>query len=260
MDQPDAVETNCPSAPILVCRRTRRLQTTTIDNLVHGRIARSLTLTNHRVSANAASTTTSTLNVRLRPVRTGKREPRRTDRTLHTIHILHSSRTLGRILRKHARASLRLFLPDPPPTILKEALRNKIRCDVRPLSRALPNTSLDLGPHSHRGASLRILALERDTPADSPKVNRRNRHRWRRAGRPEEHPLRHPDRRAGPSNQAAYQRKPIHVLVEPSRRATLHPQWTVRELDYHRSRIVRLFRTPVQRPVRTTSPPLGRSS
>src|SRR2546428_6823171 len=106
MDQPDAAETNSPSASELVCRRPRRLQTTTIDNLVHGRIAGSLTLTNHRVSANAASTTPSTVNVRLRPVRPGKREPRRTDRTLHTIHILPTSRTLGRILRKHARASL----------------------------------------------------------------------------------------------------------------------------------------------------------
>src|SRR2546422_10116788 len=100
MDQPDAVGTNSPSAPVLVRRRPRRLQTTTIDNLVHGRIARSLTLTNHRVSANAASTTTNTVNVRLRPVRTGKRELRRTDRALHTILILSSRRTLGRILRK----------------------------------------------------------------------------------------------------------------------------------------------------------------
>src|SRR5205807_8747280 len=123
MDQPDAVETNSPSAPILVRRRTRRLQTTTIDNLVHGRVARSLTLTNHRVSANAASTTPSTLNVRLHPVRTGKRELRRTDRTLHTIHILSTRRTLGRILRKHGRPSLRISLPYPPPTIFKEALR-----------------------------------------------------------------------------------------------------------------------------------------
>src|SRR5438876_12269875 len=142
MDQPDAVETNSPSAPVLVRRRPRWLQTTTPSNIVHGRVARSLTLTNHRVSANAASTTTSTVNVRLRPVRTGKREPRRTDRTLHTIHILHSSRTLGRILRKHARASLRLSLPDPPPTILEEALRNKVRCDVRSFRCALSDASL----------------------------------------------------------------------------------------------------------------------
>src|SRR5438552_13271013 len=177
MDQPDAVETNSPSAPVLVRRRPRRLQTTTIDSLVHGRVARSLTLTNHRVSANAASTTLSTVNIRLRPVRPRKREPRRTNRTLHTILILSTRRTLGRILRKHTRASLRLPLPDRSLALLEIALSNKIRCDVRPLSRALPNTSLDLGPHSHRGASLRILALERDTPADSPKVNRRNRHR-----------------------------------------------------------------------------------
>src|SRR5437016_2454616 len=164
MDQPDARKTCSARAPVLVRRGSRWLQTTTPRTPVHGRVARSLTLTNHRVSANAASTTTSTVNVRLRPVRPGKREPRRTDRTLHTIHILHSSRTLGRILRKHARASLRLSLPDPPPTILKEALRNKIRCDVRSVSRALPDTSLDLGPHSHHGASLRTLALERATP------------------------------------------------------------------------------------------------
>src|SRR5205807_7255909 len=134
MDQPDAGETNCPSAPVLVCRRTRRLQTTTIDSLVHGRVARSLTLTNHRVSANAASTTTSTLNIRLRPVRPGKRELRRTNRTLHTIHILSSSRTLGRILRRHGRPSLGISLPHLPPTLLEIALRNKVRCDVRPLS------------------------------------------------------------------------------------------------------------------------------
>src|SRR5438132_3495550 len=162
MDQPDAVETNCPSAPVLVCRRPRWLQTTTIDNLVHGRVARSLTLTNHRVSANAASTTTSTLNVRLRPVRTGKRELRRTDRTVHTIHILSTRRTLGRILRKHGRPSLRLPLPYPPPTILEIALRNKIRCDVRSVSRALPNTSLYLGPHNHSRPRLCDFHLQRD--------------------------------------------------------------------------------------------------
>src|SRR5438552_2393788 len=206
MDQPDAVETNSPSAPVLFCRRPRRLQTTTIDNLVHGRVARSLTLTNNRVSANAASTTTGTVNIRLRPVRPGKRELRRTDRTLHTIHILHSSRTLGRILCQHARASLRLPLPDPPPTILKEALRNKVRCDVRSFRCALSDASLDLGPHSHRRSSLRSLALERDTPHDPPKVNSRNRNRGRSAGRPEEHHLRHPNRRRRPSNQTAYQR------------------------------------------------------
>src|SRR5207302_5450907 len=205
MDQPDAVETNSPSAQVLVRRRTRRLQTTTIDNFVHGRVARSLTLTNHRVSANAVSTTTSTLNVRLRPVRPGKRELRRTDRTLHTILILSTRRTLGRILRKHGRPSLRLPLPDRSLAILEIALRNKVRCDVRSVSCTLPNTSMDLGPHSHRRASLRALALARDTSADSPKVNSRNRHRWHSSGCPEEHPLRHPDRRGGPSNQTAYQ-------------------------------------------------------
>src|SRR5205807_3324572 len=126
MDQPDAVETNSPSAPVLVRRRPRRLQTTTIDNLVHGRLAGSLTLTNHRVSANAASTTPSTVNVRLRPVRPGKRELRRTNRTLHTVLILSTGRTLGRILCQHGRPSLRLPLPYPPPTILEIALSNEI--------------------------------------------------------------------------------------------------------------------------------------
>src|SRR5947208_14952956 len=140
MDQPDAVETNAPSAPVLVCRRPRWLQTTTPRTPVHGRVARSLTLRNHRVSANVARTTTSTVNVRLRPVRPGKRELRRTDRTLRTILILSLCRTLGRILRKHARASLRISLPYPAPTLLEIALRNKIRCDVRSVSRALPNT------------------------------------------------------------------------------------------------------------------------
>src|SRR5438552_15540103 len=195
MDQPDAFETNSQSAPVLVRRGSRRLQTTTPSSIVHGRVARSLTLTNHRVSANVASTTTSTLNVRLRPVRTGKRELRRTDRTLHTILVLSTRRTLGRILRKHGRPSLRISLPYPPPTLLEIALRNKVRCDVRSVSCTLPITSMYLGPHSHRGASLRALALERDTPADSPKVNSRNRHRWHSSGCPEEHPLRHPDRR-----------------------------------------------------------------
>src|SRR5438552_3943825 len=192
MDQPDAVETNSPSAPVLFCRRPRRLQTTTIDNLVHGRVARSLTLTNNRVSANAASTTTGTVNIRLRPVRPGKCEPRRTDRTLHTILILSARRTLGRILRKHGRARLRVPLPDRSLAILEIALRNKVRCDARSVSCALPNTSMDLGPHSHNSPSVHTHALERDTPADSPKVNRRNRHRWRSPRCPEEHYLRDP--------------------------------------------------------------------
>src|SRR5439155_5292095 len=161
MDQPDAVETNSPSAPILVRRRTRRLQTTTIDNLVHGRVARSLTLTNHRVSTNAASTTTSTVNIRLRPVRPGKHELRGTDRTVHIILILSSRRTLGRILRKHGRPSLRLSLPYPPPVILEIALRNKICCDVRSVSCALPDASLDLGPHSHSRPRLCDFHLQR---------------------------------------------------------------------------------------------------
>src|SRR5256885_11277853 len=126
MDQPDAVETSSTGAPVLVRRRPRRLQTTTFDSLVHGRIAGSLTLTNHRVSANVASTTTSTVNVRLRPVRPGKPKLRRINRTLHTIHILHSSRTLGRILRKHGRARLRVPLPDHSLAILKISLSNEI--------------------------------------------------------------------------------------------------------------------------------------
>src|SRR5438552_11547760 len=222
MDQPDAVETHSPSAPVLVRRRPRWLQTTTPSNLVHGRIAGSLTLTNHRVSANAASTTTSTVNVRLRPVRPGKREPRRTDRTLHTIHILSTRRTLGRILRQHGRPSLRLPPPDRSLAILEIALRNKIRCDVRSVSCTLPNTSMDLGPHSHNSPSVHTHSLERDTPTDPPKVNSRNRHRWHSSGCPEEHPLRHPHRRRRPSNQTAYQHRPIRVLGKPSRRAALH--------------------------------------
>src|SRR5437667_12613172 len=204
MDQPDAVETNSPSAPVLVRRRPRRLQTTTIDNLVHGRVAGSLTLTNHRVSANAASTATSTVNIHLRPVRSRNRELRRTDRTLHTIHILSSHRTLGWILRKHARPSLRLSLPYHSPALLEVALSNKILRDVRSFCRALPNTPLDLGPHSHRGASLRILALERDTPADSPKVNSWDYPSRSSSGRAEEHALRHPHRRRGPSIATAH--------------------------------------------------------
>src|SRR5205807_3043792 len=192
MDQPDAVETNSPSAPVLVRRRPRRLQTTTFDNLVHGRVARSLTLTNHRVSANVASTTTSTLNVRLHPVRTGKRELRRTDRTLHTIHILSSCRIVGRILRKHARASLCISLPYAPPTLLEIALRNKIRCYVPSFRCALSDASLDLGPHSRRGASIRALALERDTPLNPPKINSWNPHCWRSSRCPEEQYLRDP--------------------------------------------------------------------
>src|SRR5205807_10051633 len=130
----------------------------------------------HRVSANAASTTTGTVNIRLRPVRPGKRELRRTDRTLHTILILSTSRTLGRILRKHARASLRLPLPDRSLAILEIALRNKIRCDVRSVGRALPNTSLDLGPHSCNSPSVHTHSLERDTPLSPPKINSWNPH------------------------------------------------------------------------------------
>src|SRR5439155_19573644 len=99
MDQPDARKTSSTGATVLVRRRPRRLQTTTPSNIVHGRVARSLTLTNHRVAANVASTATTTVNVRLRPVRTGKPKLGRINRILHTIHIQHSSRTLGLILR-----------------------------------------------------------------------------------------------------------------------------------------------------------------
>src|SRR6266702_5158082 len=247
MDKPDARETRSTGAPVFFCRGSRRLQTTTPSNIVHGRIARSLTLTSHRVPAHDTSTTASIVVLRFRPVRAGKREVRRTDRTLRPIHILSLRRTLGRILCEHARASLRLPLPHPSPTILEIALSPKILRDVRSFNSALPDASMDLGPHSHRGASLRILALERDTPTDPPKVNRWNRHRWSSAGRPEEHPLRNPHRRRRPSNQTAYQRRPIRVLGEPSRRVTLHPQWTVRKMDYPRSWAVRLFRAPVQR-------------
>src|SRR5439155_8885922 len=116
----------------------------------------------------------------------------------------------------HARTDLRVSLPDTTLTLLQVTLNSKVLCDVRALSRALPNTPLDLGPHSHRGASLRALALERDTHADPPKVNSRNRNRGRSAGRPEEHPLRNPHRRSGPNHQTAYQRRPIRVLGKPS--------------------------------------------
>src|SRR5438552_13445740 len=179
MDQPDAFETNSQSAPVLVRRGSRRLQTTTPSSIVHGRVARSLTLTNHRVSANVASTTTSTLNVRLRPVRTGKRELRRTDRTLHTILVLSTRRTLGRILRKHGRPSLRISLPYPPPTLLEIALRNKVRCYVHSVSRALPNTSLDLGPHRRNSPSVHTHTLERDTPLNPRQINSWNPDRLR---------------------------------------------------------------------------------
>src|SRR3989475_8564408 len=206
MDQPDAVETNCPSAPILVCRRSRRLQTTTIDNLVHGRVARSLTLTNHRVSANAASTTTSTLNIRLRPVRPGKHELRGTDRTVHIILILSTRRTLGRILRKHGRPSLRLSLPDRSIAILEIALRSKVRCDVRSLNSALPNTSMDLGPHSHNSPSVHTHTLERDTALSPPRINSWDPRCWRSSRCPEEHYLRDPFSSRRSRDQTTYQR------------------------------------------------------
>src|SRR5438105_4283163 len=131
MDQPDAGETSSAGAPVRVCRGSRRLQTTTLSSPVHGRVARSLTLTTHRVSAYDTRAPPIIVNIRVRPVRSRKRQLRRTDRTLHTIHIPSSCRTLGWILRKHARARLRLSLPDPPPTILEIALSNKILCDVR---------------------------------------------------------------------------------------------------------------------------------
>src|SRR5438876_11282071 len=192
MDQPDAVETNSPSAPVLVCRGSQRVQTTTIDNLVHGRVARSLTLTNHRVSANVASTTPNTVNIRLRPVRPGKRELRRTSSAVHTILILSTGRTLGRILRQHGRPSLRLPLPDRSLAILEIALRNKIRCDVRSVSRTLPDASMDLGPHSHNSPGVHTHSLERDTPLSPPKINSWNPHCWRSSRCPEEHYLRDP--------------------------------------------------------------------
>src|SRR5438128_7732614 len=171
MDQPDACETRSAGAPVLVRRRPRRLQTTTIDNLVHGRIAGSLTLTNHRVSANVASTTPSTLNIHLRPVRSWKHELRRADGNIHTIHILSPRRTLGRILRKHARTGLRVSLPDTTLTLLQVTLNSKVLCDARSLSRALPNTPLDLGPHSHNRTRIRALDLERNTPLNPPEIN-----------------------------------------------------------------------------------------
>src|SRR5690242_7878193 len=99
MDQPDASTTTSPSAPILVRRRTRRLQTPPPSTLVHGRIAGSLAFTNHRVSTDDPSTAPNLLNIRTRQVRRGKRELRCTDSTVHPVHILHHRRTLGRILR-----------------------------------------------------------------------------------------------------------------------------------------------------------------
>src|SRR5437879_13303218 len=114
MDQPDASKTRSTGAPVLFCRGSRRLQTTTPSNIVLGRVARSLTLTNHRVPADDTSTTPSTVNIRLRPIRSRKRELRRTRRALHTNHILHSRQTLRRILRQHARTGLRVPLPDTP--------------------------------------------------------------------------------------------------------------------------------------------------
>src|SRR2546428_257099 len=122
MDQPDARKTSSTGATVLVRRRPRRLQTTTPSNIVHGRVARSLTLTSHRVSADDTSTTPSTVNIRVRPVRSPKCELRRPHCALHTIRILYSSRTLGRLLCQHACTDLRLSLPHPPPTILKVAL------------------------------------------------------------------------------------------------------------------------------------------
>src|ERR1700739_4936017 len=113
MDKPDAVATGAPSAPVFVRRRARRLQATTPDNSIHGRIARSLALTNHRVPTDDPGAAPNVVNIRIRQVRTGKPEIRGTDHALHTIHILSPCRTLGRILRKHCRAGPSLPLPDP---------------------------------------------------------------------------------------------------------------------------------------------------
>src|SRR5439155_20986761 len=110
----------------------------------------------------------------------------------HTFHILSSCRTLRRILRKHARPSLRISLPYPPPTLLEIALRNKIRCDVRSDSRALPDTSMDLGPHRRNSPSVHTHSLEGDTPLNSPKINSWNPHCWRSSRCPEEHDIRDP--------------------------------------------------------------------
>src|SRR5438309_6319486 len=246
MDHSDACETCYAGAPVLVCRGPRRLPTSPPSRIVHSLVARSLTPASHRVSPDDTSTTPSTVIIRVRPLRSWKHELRRTRRALHTIHILSSCRTLGRILREHARASLRLSLPDPSSPLLEVALSTQVLRDVHSVSRALPNTPLDLGPHSHNVPGIRALDLERNTPLNPPEINSWNHPRRRSPGRTEKHHLRHPHRRRRHSNQTAYQRRPIHVLGQPGRRATLHSQWTVRKLDYPRGGAVRLFRAPVQ--------------
>src|SRR5437016_8078618 len=191
MDQPDAGKTCSASASVFFCRGSRRLQTTTSDNLVHGRVARSLTLTNHRISSDDTSTNPSTVNIRIRPIRSRKRELRRTRRTLHTIHILHSSRTLGRILCKHARASLRLPLPDPSATILEIALSYKILRDVRSFNSALPDASMDLGPRSHSRPRLCDFPLQRDPQTRPHGIYHCNHRSWYPSRPGQELDLRH---------------------------------------------------------------------
>src|SRR5467141_1081333 len=246
MDHSDARETSSTSAAVFFCRGPRRLQTSPPGSSVHGLITRSLAFTSHRVSADSPSASLSIVIIRLRPLRSWKRELRRIDRTVRTILVLYSRRTLGRILRKHASASLRLSLPNPTLTILEIAFSSKILRDVRSFNRALPNTPLDLGPDCHNVPGIRALDLERNTPLNPSEINSWNHPRRRSPGRPEEHHLRHPHSRRGPSHQTSYQHGPICILGEPSGRATLHPQRTLGKLDYTRSRSVRLFRAPVQ--------------
>src|SRR5467141_1717824 len=201
MDHSDARETSSTSAAVFFCRGPRRLQTSPPGSSVHGLITRSLAFTSHRVSADSPSASLSIVIIRLRPLRSWKRELRRIDRTVRTILVLYSRRTLGRILRKRASASLRLSLPNPTLTILEIALSSKILRDVRSFNRALPNTPLDLGPHSYNIPSVHTHTLERDTPLNPPKVNNWNRHHWSSPGRSEEHRLRDPVRSRRPSDQ-----------------------------------------------------------
>src|SRR5712664_2014866 len=204
MDHPVACETCCAGAPIRVRRRPRRLQTPAPSSIVHGRVARTLTLTSHRLSANDLGATPSMVNICVRQIRPRKRELRRTDSTLHTSLILSSCRTLGRILRKHASASLRLSLPNPTLTILKVPLSHKVLRDVRSFGCALPHASLDLGPHSHNIPSVRTYTVERDTPLDPSQIYGWNRNGGSSSGRREEHHLRNPNSRRRFGDQTAH--------------------------------------------------------
>src|SRR2546425_3520120 len=149
MDRPDGYETCSTSAPVLFCRGSRWLQAAPPSSLVHDRVVRNHAFTSRRVSADDTRATPLIRIICLRPVRSGKREFRGTHCALHTIRILCSCRTLGGILCEHGGAGHRLSLPDPSPAILEIALNSKILRDVLSFSCALPNASLDLGPHCH---------------------------------------------------------------------------------------------------------------